>query len=66
MPSGSLRFSGLLGGITPFTYLQFFGHSPVLPSHSRLFIVLTELGWHYVELTRLESRKCRGLIRNQV
>jgi hypothetical protein len=43
MPSSSLRFSGLLGGITPFIYLQFFGHSPILPSHSQWFIVLPEL-----------------------
>ena len=43
MPSSSLRFSELLGGIAPFTYLQFFGPSPIRPSHSQWFIVLPEL-----------------------
>jgi len=39
MPSSSLRFTELLGGIAPFAYLQFFDHSP---SHSQKFIVLPE------------------------
>jgi hypothetical protein len=43
MPSSSLRFGELLGGIAPFTFLQFFGHSPILPSHSQWFIVIPEL-----------------------
>jgi hypothetical protein len=67
MPSSSLRVSKLLGGIAPFTYLQFLGHSLILPS-TRKFIILPR-GRNercYIALSRLESRKCRCLIRNQV
>ena len=53
----------------PFAYLQFFGHSPILPSHSKWFSVprgsANEAGV-ISHSSRLESRKCRGLIGNQV